>query len=74
MPIYEYVCNDCGQRYERLVVRSGQRVRCPKCDSAKHTLQFSTFSAQPNGSKSAADCSPSMGPACGCGPNSCGCQ
>ena len=43
MPIYEYVCDDCGQRYEQIVLSQTQQVACPKCSSGRHTLQLSVF-------------------------------
>ena len=72
MPIYEYVCDDCGERYERIVMSQNQAITCPKCASAKHTLQLSVFAAPSNG-KSSASASPSAG-SCGCTPHSCGCH
>ena len=32
MPIYEYVCNDCTQQFEVLVLRQDTPA-CPSCDS-----------------------------------------
>jgi putative FmdB family regulatory protein len=74
MPIYEYVCNDCETRYERLVMSSTQKIECPKCSSGRHTLQLSVFSAgkSSNGSASAT-ASPASG-GCGCTPSTCGCN
>ena len=43
MPIYEYVCDKCAQAFEKRVASSQTRVRCPSCDSARVTRQFSTF-------------------------------
>jgi putative FmdB family regulatory protein len=68
MPIYEYVCQDCHQRYERLVLRANGEVSCPHCGSRRATLQFSVF-ATPQ-AKSAAEAAPS----CGCTPSGCGCN
>jgi len=31
MPIYEYACNDCGRKFEKLVLRQGQKIQCPGC-------------------------------------------
>jgi putative FmdB family regulatory protein len=73
MPIYEYVCNDCGERYEQIVMSKTQAIACPKCASKKHTLQLSVFAAPANGTKSIADSSASAG-SCGCTPHSCGCH
>jgi putative FmdB family regulatory protein len=75
MPIYEYVCDDCGERYERLVMNQKQAITCPKCASAKHTLQLSVFAAPSNGKSSAgSSASASSGGACGCTPRTCGCH
>lgn len=48
MPIFEYVCDDCGTRFEKLVRREDQ-VLCPQCGESHLTAQFSTFSAHANG-------------------------
>jgi len=74
MPIYEYVCNDCGERYEQIVMSKSQTIACPKCASKKHTLQLSVFAAPANGSKPSAGSSASSGGSCGCTPHSCGCH
>jgi putative FmdB family regulatory protein len=52
MPIFEYICDDCGEHYERIVMNSKTTVTCPKCESGKHTVQLSVFAAPANGSKS----------------------
>jgi putative FmdB family regulatory protein len=74
MPIYEYICNDCQTRYERIVMSAHQEIECPKCESKRHTLQLSVFSAgkSANGTASAGDTSGSG--SCGCTPHSCGCR
>jgi putative FmdB family regulatory protein len=43
MPIYEYVCEECEHAFEKRVPTSRTRVRCPHCESAQVTRQFSTF-------------------------------
>ena len=42
MPIYEYVCKQCGENFEELV-RADTAVSCPKCRSVKVERRFSTF-------------------------------
>jgi putative FmdB family regulatory protein len=74
MPIYEYVCDDCGERYERIVMSQTQAITCPKCDSAKHTIQLSVFAAPANGNRSSANATASSAGSCGCTPRSCGCH
>jgi putative FmdB family regulatory protein len=49
MPIYEYVCDDCSEHYERIVLSQSQAINCPKCSSAKHTIQLSVFASPSNG-------------------------
>ena len=48
MPIYEYICDDCGENYERIVMNDRTAVTCPKCESAKHTIKLSVFAAPGN--------------------------
>ncbi len=78
MPIYEYLCDDCGERYERIVLIRNTAIECPNCGSAKHTIQFSVFAAPANGAKfssrfsSSSSGSSSSGGGC-CG-GSCGCR
>ena len=46
VPIYEFVCESCGHRFEELVGshvgRETADVCCPECDSAKVERQLST--------------------------------
>lgn len=66
MPIFEYACDDCGTKFEKLVRRSADAdaVRCPSCGQDHLTTQYSTFAARATESKAAA-CEPSGG--CGAG-------
>ena len=57
MPIFEYVCEDCGTKFEKLV-RNGVAVACPGCGQDHLKQQFSTFAAKADSSHSPA---PSMG-------------
>ncbi|MBE6381339.1 MAG: zinc ribbon domain-containing protein [Lentisphaerae bacterium] len=75
MPIYEYICRDCGLAFEKLVPRAGTAVECEKCGSANVEKQFSLFAAatsSPAGGCEAADSCPAAG-GCGCHGN-CGCH
>lgn len=50
MPIFEYVCEDCGTKFEKLVRRAGGNgVLCPSCGHDHLAQQFSTFAAPGNG-------------------------
>jgi putative FmdB family regulatory protein len=69
MPVYEYECNNCGQRIEvEATVKEkekGLKVKCPKCGSED---VFQVFSCFVMGSDSGNDSTPG----CGCGGGSCG--
>ena len=43
MPIYEYACGGCGNRFEKLVRRFAEAVNCPACASASVDKQLSVF-------------------------------
>ncbi len=75
MPIYEYLCDDCGERYERIVMNKSTAIACPRCASGAHTIQLSVFAVPANGNKSSAESSTTAGSGgCGCTPNTCGCH
>ncbi len=61
MPIFEYLCDDCGTKFEKLVRRSDAAVvACPSCGHDHVTTQFSSFAPRANGmSKDAAPSCPS---------------
>ena len=42
MPIFEYVCAQCGHAFEALVYGS-ERAACPECASSDLEKQFSSF-------------------------------
>ena len=69
MPIYEYVCARCQERFEKLVRAWGEIPRCPFCDSPSVEKQLSTFASAGRDSGGA----PAVG-GCGCGRGSCGCH
>ena len=35
MPIYKFQCESCGEEYEDLVTKRGEKSPCPKCGSKK---------------------------------------
>ncbi len=61
MPIFEYLCAECGHKFEAIVL-GGQQAECPQCHTAKLEQQLSTFSAHSHASSV---------PAAGCGQSSC---
>ena len=54
MPIYDYVCRNCGEQFEWLV-RNDEKPSCPSCGRRKLTKQFSVPAAHVAGS-SQLDC------------------
>jgi putative FmdB family regulatory protein len=75
MPIFEYRCEDCGTRFEKLVRSSDtDGPHCPQCGTAKLEQELSTFAAH-SGSSSAPKMSGGGCPAGMCGsPGLCGRQ
>jgi putative FmdB family regulatory protein len=57
MPIYEYKCEDCGSRFEKLVRRAAEASdqECPSCGTKHLTQELSTFAAHANGGGKAAE-------------------
>lgn len=54
MPIFEYECAKCSEKFERLVFRSDEAVTCPKCGSDETQKVMSVFGFKSGGSKGAA--------------------
>ena len=73
MTIYEYVCDDCQEQFEKIVLNKRQEIACPKCASKKATIQLSVFSSaiSGGGAKSTPSSSGGGGSCCGGG---CGCH
>ena len=46
MPIYEYECSKCGNKFEmrRGLTDKDASLKCPKCGAAQPKRVFSTFS------------------------------
>jgi putative FmdB family regulatory protein len=49
MPIFEYLCDGCGTKFEKLVRRTEDSTLCPECGDSHVTTQYSTFAARANG-------------------------
>jgi putative FmdB family regulatory protein len=51
MPIFEYQCDDCGNKFEKLVRQSVEAaaVDCPSCGRDHVTTQVSSFAARTSG-------------------------
>ncbi|MBK9136897.1 MAG: zinc ribbon domain-containing protein [Betaproteobacteria bacterium] len=74
MPIHEYVCQDCGTQFEKLV-RTGDTPECPRCRSVALEKKLSVFATGGGEGAKAAELA-AMGPCGSCGnpngPGSCG--
>ncbi len=53
MPLFEYLCRECGRRFETLVV-GGRTPSCPHCASADLEKLCSAFGARTGGGRSGA--------------------
>ena len=73
MPIYEYICDDCKNEFEKIVINKQQEIACPKCASKKATIQLSVF-ATANGGTSGGPSSSSSGGGGSCCGGGCGCH
>ena len=64
MPIYEFVCGDCGIRFEKILNSWQDSTDCSQCHSPKVERQFSSFAvgAAAGAAPAQEDCGP-----CGCG-------
>ncbi len=59
MPIYSYVCKDCGNKFDLLVGVTAEReeLKCKKCGSEKIDREISGFSVgKPSSSGSDSSC------------------
>lgn len=51
MPLFEYICVNCGTAFEQFVrsASAQEAVTCPKCASTLVNKQFSTFGMKGTG-------------------------
>jgi len=68
MPIYEYVCGECGNKFEKLasLASAHERQECPKCGkiSGERVLSVASLgpsSSGPSYSGSGGGCAPASG-------------
>ena len=66
MPLYEYRCAGCGERFEVLqrLGAGSESLTCPRCGAAEPERQLSTFAAAA-GLSAAAARSSAQAPSCG---------
>ncbi len=49
MPMYDYVCKKCGERFTLVMTineRTQKAIRCPKCEATEVEQQLQTFFAK----------------------------
>jgi len=74
MPIFEYLCKDCGLAFERIVPRYDSSVDCAGCNSGNVEKQFSLFAVAGSPASAAEDFAAPDGSCGRCGasqPGSC---
>jgi putative FmdB family regulatory protein len=56
MPIYEYKCDSCDNKFEKLIRRAAdeQELSCPSCGERHLSQQYSTFAPHAGSGPSAA--------------------
>lgn len=65
MPLYEFICQDCGERFDKLLRMSDdpKTVTCPSCTSKAVERAISTFATSGGatlggGSATSSNCGP----------------
>jgi putative FmdB family regulatory protein len=73
MPIYEYLCESCGNKFEKLVRRSEDALEsgCPSCGQKHLKQEYSTFAPRAGSSSSASEMPACPGGMCS-NPGMCG--
>lgn len=51
MPIYDYQCLDCSERFEALILKNTPAPTCPACKSAKLEQLISMFAVDSEGTR-----------------------
>lgn len=69
MPIFEFVCTECDESFEDLVLSISKidEVVCPSCGGGKVNKKMSAFAAKPAGGASSYSLSTSSTPSCSTG-------
>jgi putative FmdB family regulatory protein len=73
MPIYEYHCEDCNQKFEALVLKKGDKIACPTCGGQRYRFEFSVFRFGADSGREKTFSS-RLGGGCGCGAGACACS
>jgi putative FmdB family regulatory protein len=54
MPLFEFICKDCGKPFEKIVPRYDSEVDCKHCNSVNVEKQLSVFAVAGSSSSSSA--------------------
>jgi putative FmdB family regulatory protein len=75
MPIYEYRCESCSEKFEVLTrfAERDQAQVCPTCESTRTRVLVSSFAYAGGGALESMDLGPSASKGGGCCGGSCGC-
>src|SRR5580704_8290039 len=74
MPIYEYICDACNERFEKIVINKQQEISCPKCSSKKASIQLSVFATAGSGGGPSSPSGGFSGGGGGCCGGGCSCH
>jgi putative FmdB family regulatory protein len=69
VPIYEYVCADCGERFDRLQRVSDPQPACPVCGAGGVRRAISLIGGLTGSGAPSASAGCGCGGACACGRN-----
>jgi putative FmdB family regulatory protein len=74
MPIFEYLCKDCGRPFEKIVPRHDSQADCVHCNSENVEKQFSVFAVSGSSKDFASDFDGGCGRCGAAEPGTCGLQ
>ncbi|KAB2878557.1 zinc ribbon domain-containing protein [bacterium] len=46
MPVFEYRCKKCDEKFEQLVFSAKENVECPRCGNADNEKLISVFASK----------------------------
>lgn len=72
MPIYEFVCSNCGEEFEALVMGASHDIKCSKCGSGKVQKKMSVCAIKTGYKFTGTGKKASSGGCGGCSSSSCG--
>jgi putative FmdB family regulatory protein len=72
MPLFEYLCTDCGRRFEKIVPRHDSPAGCVHCNSKHVEKQLSVFAVSGGMKESFSESAPGCGRCGAAEPGMCG--